>query len=159
MGNSNKKAKEKLIELYGPECFIEKLHLRPDREPKRYTGKKKDLIRLKQLTYHHIREKRNGGRATIENGALLSHENHQWFNKQPPEAQRIMNQAFQDYKRSMNVAIMQGATVLDAQRLNFDMSDCIEIPLEKDTVETKRKYNRAKVNRYYQKIIDEELEL
>lgn len=159
MGNSNKKAKEKLIELYGPECFIEKLHLRPDSEPKRYAGKKKDLIRLKQLTYHHIREKRNGGRATIENGALLSYENHQWFNKQPPEAQRIMNQAFQDYKRSMNVAIMQGATVLDAQQLKFDMSDCIEIPLEKDTVETKRKYNRAKVNRYYQKIIDEELEL
>ena len=29
----------------------------------------------------------------------------------------------------------------------------------KELVETKRKYNRAKVNRYYQKIIDEELEL
>ena len=71
----------------------------------------------------------------------------------------IVDENFQDYKKSMNVAIMQGATVLDAQRLEFDMSDCIEIPLEKDTVKTKRKYNRAKVNRYYQKIIDEELEL
>lgn len=159
MGNSNKKAKEKLVELYGPECFIEKLHLRPETEPKRFTGKKKDLARLRQLTYHHIREKRNGGRATVENGALLSNENHQWFNKQSPEAQRIMNQAFQDYKRTLNVAIMQGATVLEAKKIEIDMSDYIEIPLEKNTTETKKKYNRAKVNRYYQKIIDEELEL
>lgn len=29
MGNSNKRAKEELIRLYGEECFIEKLHLRP----------------------------------------------------------------------------------------------------------------------------------
>ena len=34
----NKRAKQKLIELYGEECFIEKLHLRPDIE-RRYTGK------------------------------------------------------------------------------------------------------------------------
>ena len=36
--SSNKRAKEKLIELYGPECFIEKLHLRKDKE-RRYTSK------------------------------------------------------------------------------------------------------------------------
>lgn len=36
--SSNKKAKEALIKLYGKECFIEKLHLRPDTERK-YTGK------------------------------------------------------------------------------------------------------------------------
>lgn len=29
--SSNKSAKNKLIELYGEECFIEKLHLRPRR--------------------------------------------------------------------------------------------------------------------------------
>ena len=29
---SNKRAKEKLIRLYGAECFIEKLHLRVDTE-------------------------------------------------------------------------------------------------------------------------------
>lgn len=66
--SSNKSAKEKLIALYGPECFIDKLHLRPDKE-RRYTGKKQ-YERMKQLTYHHIVEKCKGGKATIENRSI-----------------------------------------------------------------------------------------
>ena len=56
--SSNRKAKEKLIKYYGAECFIEKLHLRKDTEPRQYTGKAQ-MKRMKQLTYHHILEKRN----------------------------------------------------------------------------------------------------
>ena len=63
--SSNKNAKEKLIQLYGAECFIDKLHLRPDHE-RRYKGKGQ-YERMKQLTYHHILEKSKGGRATVEN--------------------------------------------------------------------------------------------
>lgn len=58
MSKSNKSAKEALIKLYGQECFIEKLHLRPDTERK-YTGKAQ-YHRMKQLTYHHIQEKSKG---------------------------------------------------------------------------------------------------
>lgn len=65
MSSSNKKAKDRLIELYGPECFIDKLHLRDDKE-RRYTGKGQ-LKRMKQLTYHHILERSKGGKATVEN--------------------------------------------------------------------------------------------
>lgn len=54
--SSNKSAKNKLIELYGEECFIDKLHLRPTREKYKSKGQYK---RMKQLTYHHILEKRN----------------------------------------------------------------------------------------------------
>ena len=53
--SSNKRAKERLIELYGDECFIDKLHLRKDGE-RRYTSKGQ-YKRMKQLTYHHILEK------------------------------------------------------------------------------------------------------
>lgn len=55
MSKFNKRAKQDLIRLYGKECFIEKLHLRPDTERK-YTGKAQ-YHRMKQLTYHHILEK------------------------------------------------------------------------------------------------------
>ena len=55
---SNKQAKEELIKAYGAECFIEKLHLRKDKKPRVYTGKAQ-MKRMKQLTYHHILEKRN----------------------------------------------------------------------------------------------------
>ena len=64
--SSNKSAKNKLIQLYGAECFIEKLHLRPKKDKQRYTSKGQ-YRRMKQLTYHHILEKRNNGSATVEN--------------------------------------------------------------------------------------------
>lgn len=67
--SSNKKAKERLIELYGPECFIEKLHLRKDKG-RTYTGKGQ-MKRMKQLTYHHILEKSKGGKATVENRSFV----------------------------------------------------------------------------------------
>ena len=56
--SSNKSAKNKLIELYGEECFIDKLHLRPGGYKEKYTSKAQRK-RTKQLTYHHILEKRN----------------------------------------------------------------------------------------------------
>lgn len=110
------------------------------------------MERMRQLTYHHILEKRNGGKATVENGALLSAENHSWFNQQSPAKQRAMNEAFQTYNKTVNVAIMQG-TNIEARQLEFDMSDCIEIPLTDN-----RKYNRAKVKKEWEKKAKEELE-
>lgn len=58
--SSNKSAKNKLIELYGEECFIEKLHLRKkidiQKEEKKYTSKGQ-YKKMKMLTYHHILER------------------------------------------------------------------------------------------------------
>lgn len=54
--SSNKRTKNKLIEIYGDECFIDKLHLRKTKEKYISEGQYK---RMKQLTYHHIVEKRN----------------------------------------------------------------------------------------------------
>lgn len=58
--SSNKSVKEKLIKLYGEECFIEKLHLRPPEDKPRHYTSKSQMQRMKQLTYHHIREKSKG---------------------------------------------------------------------------------------------------
>lgn len=153
--SSNKKAKERLIELYGAECFIDKLKLRKDKKPRRYKSKSQ-YKRMKELTYHHIKEKRNGGKTTIENGALLSAENHEWFNKQSDKAQRQMNELFQQYKRLINIGIVVNGETLVEKELEIDMSDVIEIPLIDTTEEIKRKYNRAKEKREWKKEIGEE---
>ena len=87
--SGNKKVKDAMIRLYGDECFIEKLKLR-DTSGLTYKGKAQ-YKRMKMLTYHHIRQKARGGKATIENGALLSAENHQWFHQQPKAEQERMN--------------------------------------------------------------------
>lgn len=144
---SNKKAKEKLIELYGAECFIEKLHLRVDTEPRKYTSKGQ-YKRMKQLTYHHIKEKRNGGKATVENGALLSEENHMWFNKQSKQEQKQMNELFQQYKQSIECKV----EFVDNLDTRFRIASAIIVPDELE----KEHYNRAREKRKWQKEIKEE---
>ena len=143
---SNKKARKKLIKLYGAECFIEKLHLRKDTELRQYTGKGQ-YEKMKQLTYHHIREKQHGGKATVENGALLSAENHIWFNEQSKEAQKQMNELFQKYKHSVECKV-EFVEELDTR---FTVASAIIVPAELE-----KKYNRAKEKRAWRKQVEEE---
>lgn len=134
--SSNKSVKNQMIKLYGRECFIDKLNLRKDDKPKRYKSKGQ-LKRMKQLTYHHIKERRNGGKTTIENGALLSAENHMWFNKQSKSEQNKMNKAFQEYK--LQIALLQGTgEVKEPQIIEIDMSDCVEIEVFDYNARTKK---------------------
>lgn len=99
--SSNKKAREELEKRYGSECFIEKLHLRKDTEPRKYKSKNQ-MKKMNQLSYHHIKMKKDGGKATVENGALLSLENHAWFHKQDESTQGYLNAIFQEHKRQVD---------------------------------------------------------
>ena len=144
---SNKRAKERLIQLYGAECFIEKLHLRKDTEPRKYTSKGQRK-RMKQLTYHHIKERRYGGKATVENGALLSEENHIWFNEQSKEAQKEMNELFQKYKESVECSV----EFVDELDTRFSIASAIIVPAELE----KEHYNRAREKRAWKKQVEEE---
>lgn len=147
--SSNKSAKNKLIELYGEECFIEKLHLRPNGYKEKYKSKGQ-YKRMKQLTFHHIVKKEHGGRATVENGALLSAENHSWFHKQTPIEQARLNDIFQQYK--LGILEMNNGRVVQAQTINldFELQEYDVIPVYPDD----RKYNRAKVKKETERLIE-----
>ena len=151
--SNNKRAKEKLINVYGGECFIEKLKLRKYTEPKKYKGKGQ-MKRMKQLTYHHIKMKKDGGRATVENGALLSAENHTWFHKQSPQVQTQMNEIFQEYKRQQSQECQ--VVFVDELKLGFEIKT-MEFSIG-EREQKKEKYNRAKEKKEFQKRVDEELE-
>ena len=151
--SDNKRAKEKLIKLYGAECFIKKLKLRKDVEPKRYKSKGQ-MKRMKQLTYHHIRMRKDGGKATVENGALLSAENHAWFHKQNPQVQTQMNEMFQEYKRQQSQECQ--VVFVDELKTPFEIK-VMEFHID-EREQKKTKYNRAKDKREVQKRIDEELD-
>lgn len=140
--SSNTKMKQKLIQLFGPECFIEKLHLRHDEKPRRYKSKHQ-YKRMKKLSYHHIIEKSKGGPTTIENGALLSVENHEWFHKQSKADQARMNQIFKDYK---------ACKVVFTDELDLRFKVCYnEIVLKPK----KKTYSRAKAKRKFKERIKE----
>lgn len=152
--NSNKKAKEKLIRIYGAECFIEKLKLRKDTKPTRYKSKSQ-MKKMKQLTFHHIKMRKDGGRATVENGALLSAENHAWFHQQSSKDQAQMNTMFQEYKKQY-----QECEVIFVDDLDLDLGfeiKAMEFHID-ERKQKKDKYNRAKEKREFQKRVDEELD-
>lgn len=156
--SSNKSAKEELIRRYGAKCFIERLKLR-DTSGLRYTGSGQRK-KMKMLTYHHIRMKSKGGKATVENGALLSAENHAWFHQQDKANQERMNNAFQELKRNIDSSY-------EPCEIQLVPEEEIEQPYELDvmTVETdkkgkisvktakKKKYNRSKQKRKTNKLI------
>lgn len=145
MSKGNKSARQELERLYGKECFIEKLKLREKYgDVKVYTGrnqvKKAVLKRQKQLTYHHILEKSKGGKATVENGAILSAENHTWFHQQPKERQKEMNEAFQEYKKhglKINAVEMTIEGIRSYHQITFEEMgiDYETISLENNTEE------------------------
>lgn len=146
--SSNKHIKDRMIAKYGAECWIDKLHLRPDNEPRRYTSKGQ-YKRMKQLTYHHILEKRNGGKSTEENGAILSAENHAWFHKQPIEVQKRLNEIFQEYKK-------QFALLGEDDKKAINESKPKDLSYEKFITQARKSYNRAKEKRDLREAIKDE---
>ena len=162
MGNSNKKAKEELIRLYGAECFIERLHLRPE-ESKVYTGSQLKYMRkhqhqLKQLTYHHILEKSlRTGRLQLRMVRFSQNGNHRWFNQQSKENQAKMNEAFQELKKRIDNARECKIELVDILDIGININ-MAEISFSDEIRPPKEKYKRAKEKREMQRRIDEEFE-
>lgn len=152
--SSNKQAKRTLILKYGKNCFIEELGIRTkeevQEEMQRYTSKKQRKI-MDELTYHHIVEKRKGGRATEQNGAILRNINHQWFNRLPKEKQDEINQMFQDYKKRfvLGTAQISSRGIEQVQEIELPeiTEDCLEIEAEIMTAEEKAMYEEYKRKR------------
>lgn len=111
------------------------------------------MKKMKQLTYHHIKMKKDGGRATVENGALLSAENHAWFHKQNSQDQAIMNAMFQEYKKQYQECQV---VFVDKLNLGFEIK-AMEFHID-EKEQKKEKYNRAKEKREFQRRVDEELD-
>ena len=154
MSKSNREAKRTLILKYGEVCFIEELGLRSKEDieqerRKKYKGKKQLAI-CDQITYHHILEKCKGGKATVENGALLRYINHQWFNRLSKEKQKVMNDLFQQYKRSHSKeCIVEYVDKLDT---DFVINAFTFTPKD---LKPKNKYNRAKAKEEFKKQVKE----
>ena len=159
MSSSNKKAKEALIRLYGAECFIDKLGLRKDKE-RRYTGKGQ-YEKMKGLTFHHIEERCRGGKATVENGALLSLENHQWFNQQSRAEQARMNEAFQEHKREIDEKREKKecrVVLVDDLETGIEVKYTEIVFGDEKKREERQKFNRAREKREFRRRVEEELE-
>jgi hypothetical protein len=68
--------------------------------------------------------RKDGGKANVENGALLSADNHSWFHQQPIQRQREMNDMFQELKRELD-------------HIGIEYVDDLETPIKVNAVSIK----------------------
>lgn len=150
MGNSNKRAKNALAEIYGNYCMFEKARIAERIEAmggirtyrsyvaeKRFKGK----IIKKQLTYHHLRHKSDGGPATVENGAIVEATAHAYLHSLPRHQEEIINNMLRLYK--LNFVEMTTEGVVQHDAIEFDMSEYVTIPIYDDN----DRYNRKRAIR------------
>ena len=141
--SSNKSVKDAMIRKYGAKCFIEELGLRSkeeiERDMKGLNKKQRNLMNV--LTFHHIKERCVGGRATEENGAILRNVNHIWFNSLDKDEQERINNLFQEYKKKfrdeskpgfmIGVAEINNGRIVQSERIDIDREeeDCVVLPV------------------------------
>ena len=171
--SSNKSAKNKLIEIYGEHCMFERARIAERIEQmggirtyrsyvsdKRFKGKKI----AKQLTYHHLRHKSDGGPATVENGALVDATAHAYLHSLPRHQEEIINNMLRLHK--LNVIEMNTTGVIQHDAIVFDMTDYITIPVYNDNDRYNRKrairerkkqeqLSRAQIKRETRKVLEE----
>lgn len=162
MSKKNSKARKALKRIYGNGCFVERAGIR------KITGYKKDAH---MITYHHLRHQSEGGKATVENGANVALENHEWLHTLPREEEEKVNDAIREWKA--NFLTMKGnGKIEDSKQLTFpDLTkeeDCIiikaydttkeqyeELQKQKQERERKQRFNRSKEKQKLQQLIDE----
>lgn len=90
MGN-NKRIKKILINKYGCFCMMTGISVQKDSD----------------LSYHHIVKREYGGRTTIENGATLLIEIHQWLHNniesKDKEMFYLINECLKLYKKCLDL--------------------------------------------------------
>ena len=161
MSSKNSKARKKLEKIYGKGCFMERAGIRE------ITGFRKDAH---IMTYHHMRHVSEGGKATIENGANLALENHKFLHSLPREEEEKINNQIRKWKA--NFLIMNNGKVENSGSLEFpdltNEENCIIIKLEETTKaqyeelqkqkqQRKQQFNRSKIKRETQQMVDDEL--
>lgn len=123
--------------------------IRKLKPPKPHKGKYKGKSIACQLTYHHLRAKRHGGEATVENGAVVCRSCHDWLEQLSNAEREAVNNELREYKRQYSIECK--VELVDELPLSFKVNAMIFTPKEQ-----KRHYDRAKEKRKMQKEIEEE---
>ena len=138
MSNSNRSAKKELERIYGKGCFfffskvaeqIEAMGgiktFKVFVQEKKFKGKPISH----QITYHHLKHKSEGGKATVENGANVEEVAHQYLHSLPRNQEEIINNMLREFK--LNCVMMTGdGQVQEAQSISFNFGeDVLVIPL------------------------------
>ena len=90
-GNGNRSSKDRLAILYGYRCLLTN-------------------VKTKKLTFHHLSKKEWGGPASVENGANLTKEAHEWIHyveTQDFETFMDLNDCLALYKKCIDMGMTE----------------------------------------------------
>lgn len=152
MSKSNKSAREELERIYGKKCMICQ-GIKSIYPPKPHKGVYKGRSIARQLTYHHLIPKRLNGQNTVENGAIICRSCHDWLEQLSNTDREQVNDELREYKRQHSQECE--VEYVDNLDLNFKIQAFVFTPKE---LQQKKKYNRAKDKREFEKRIREEEE-
>ena len=138
MSNSNRSAKKELERIYGKGCFFNRAKVAEQIEAMGGIKTFKVFVKEKkfkgkpishQITYHHLKHKSEGGKATVENGANVEEVAHQYLHSLPRNQEEIINNMLREFK--LNCVMMTGdGQVQEAQSISFNFGeDVLVIPL------------------------------
>lgn len=146
MSKGNRSAREMLEKIYGKKCMIHE-GIRTLRPPTPKKSRYKGESIASQLTYHHLRAKRHGGDASVENGAVLCRRCHDWLEQLSAAEREKVNNELRRYKKEYEPCTIE---FVDHLNLGF------EVRATTFTVnEPKRKYDRAKDKQDFQRRVRE----
>ena len=138
MSKNNRSAKKELERIYGKGCFFERAHIAEKIEAmggirtfkifvqeKKFKGKSISH----QITYHHLKHRSEGGKATVENGANVEEIAHQYLHSLPRDQEEVINNMLREFK--LNCVMMTGdGQIQEAKSISFDFGeDVLVIPL------------------------------
>lgn len=147
--SSNKSAREELERIYGKKCMICQ-GIRSIYPPKPHKGTFKGKSIARQLTYHHLIPKSLKGQTNVDNGAVLCTNCHRWLESLSKMNREQINDELREYKRTHS----QECTVEYVDRLDVDFKVNAFVFTPED-LEPKKKYNRAKDKREFEKQVKE----
>lgn len=150
MSNGNQRAKKRLIQKFGKICMVEEAGIR--KIPRAVRIKIKGYkISDDMITFHHLIPRREGGKATPENGALVKDYNHRWLESLSEEEREDVNNQLRDFKLNFSQLHTgkNGLEVDDSGTIDLDFGgmeeeDCIVIPAFDTTREDKKKKGKYK---------------
>ena len=154
MSKSNRRAREMLEKIYGKHWFIHQgiRKLKPP-TPKKGTYKGKSIAY--QLTYHHLKAKRDGGKATVENGACVCRSCHDWLEQLSEQEREKVNDELRAYKRNFfKIGLIELTTqgIEQAEVIEFEETEEVkEIPAYDFTEEEYQKHLQERRKRELQK--------
>lgn len=152
--SDNKSARRELERVFGKICMIEAAGIRYI--PKTQRRKLKGYTKYDEMiTFHHIKEKSKGGKATPENGALVRGYNHRWLHTLSEEDKEKVNNLLIQFKIDTLQVIgdeIQRTTIAEIPLELDPNEEYISIPVYENK---KKKFNRAKEKQSFKRKVDE----